>query len=291
MDKRTLVVVHVMPHEILMFKRFMQSYRAAIQYCKHDVTIRATLNLNPALIDWSSCGVAIDYFIDAFNAEFAYSGMRFVNEVIIDNSIGGTSEQKRKIIRGGMYDQYVFVDPDIVFHDLQLVYLLEAAKDLRGMYMISPNVPKFWDNTWDVLVHKDLQNVGLHSTEAVNGVKAQKIDTVKLQALNVFKFGCGLFNLFSNEFWQFIDIPDSIGGYGPEDTIAAVRATYAARLGYEIRQYLLDGIYVTESRPDEFDLDLLGKIKYVTDKDMLAKRGKSLIEYELINFVEKIRKK
>ena len=70
--KSTLVCIHVMPREIEMFERFIIRYKHALQYLDEndDVTIKATLNLNPLLTDWDSSKLKQQYFIDKFNSHF-----------------------------------------------------------------------------------------------------------------------------------------------------------------------------------------------------------------------------
>ena len=100
MSKKTLVCIHVMPTEIEMFQRFMEQYRKALSYCKdYDVYIKATLNLNPKLTDWDASELKQDYFIKLFNAQFQYKGITNINEIILDESLFGTTQQKREIIK------------------------------------------------------------------------------------------------------------------------------------------------------------------------------------------------
>jgi hypothetical protein len=71
--------------------------------------------------------------------------------------------------------------------------------------------------------------------------------------------------LYSKSFWEFVGIPDSFGGYGPEDTYGMEAAKVAIRLGYDIKQFVMDGIYITEdyiNRKPSFD----GKIKPIDRK-------------------------
>ena len=67
MSKKTLVCIHIMPSEIEMFQRFMQQYRKALSYCgEYDVTIKATLNLNPQLTDWDNSQLKNGHFVNRF---------------------------------------------------------------------------------------------------------------------------------------------------------------------------------------------------------------------------------
>ena len=122
MKKKTLVCIHIMPSEIEMFQRFMEQYRKALSYCReYDVTIKATLNLNPKLTDWENSELKQDYFMNIFNAQFQYKELKNINQIILDESMWGTTQQKRESIKIDYFDQFIFCDTDIVMHEHQLI--------------------------------------------------------------------------------------------------------------------------------------------------------------------------
>jgi hypothetical protein len=45
-----------------------------------------------------------------------------------------------------------------------------------------------------------------------------------------------------------MEIPEEFGGYGSEDTFAMIASSEAIKLGVDVRQYVLDGIYITEDK-------------------------------------------
>ena len=94
--KSTLICIHVMPKEIELFERFMIQYKKALLYLDDtdNVTIKASLNLNPELTDWENSELKPDYFIQKFNILF--EGINNINEIITDNSLMGTTQQKTR---------------------------------------------------------------------------------------------------------------------------------------------------------------------------------------------------
>jgi hypothetical protein len=149
-----------------------------------------------------------------------------------------------------------------------LRYQLDVSYQMDGMYIISPSLAKFWDESWDVLCHSDYMDKHIgYSTEreAIENTTVQKVESITIKRTPVIKFGCGMHTLYSKSFWEFVGIPDSFGGYGPEDTYAMSAADVAIRLGYDIVQVYMDGIYITEdyiNRKPSFD----GKIKSIDKK-------------------------
>lgn len=287
--KSTLVCVHVMPREIELFKNFMAQYKKALLYLDEsdNVTLKASLNLNPELTNWESSELTPDFFIERFNSLF--EGVPNINEIIVDNSLMGTTQQKRESIALD-YDQFIFVDADIAFPEQLLKTQLEASYLLKGKYILIPNIVRLWDSTWDILVHpsyldKPHDYYKIHNPlETIN----QNIQEVSLSApLPTIKFGCGMHTLYSKEFWQFVGIPEFLGGYGPEDTFGMFASLAAKQKGYQINQHILEGIYITE--------DYLNRIPSFEDKVIVYDRkqefrtkAESQMGVELNKFIQQL---
>ena len=292
MKKRTLICIHVMPSELEMFERQMQLFRKAFLYLdeRDDVTLKVTLNLNPGLTDWENSELKNGHFVNRF--AILFNGIKNLNEIILDTSCWGTTQQKREAIKLD-YDQFIFCDTDILFHEHMLRYQLDVSYQMEGMYIISPSLAKFWDTSWDVLCHSDYmdKHVG-YSTEreAIENTTVQKVESITIKRVPVIKFGCGMHTLYSKSFWELVGIPESFGGYGPEDTYAMSAAEIAIKLGYDIIQVYMDGIYITEdyiNRKPSFD----GKIKPIDKKVEFWQKAFDLGQEEITKFATKIIKK
>ena len=283
--KSTLVCVHVMPREIELFERFMYQYKRALLYLDQSdsVTIKASLNLNPELTDWVNSELTPEYFINKFEALF--EGVPNINEIILDNNLMGTTQQKRESIYLE-YDQFIFVDADIAFPEQLLKTQLEASYLLEGKYILIPNIIKLWDDTWDVLVHPTFlsKSHDYYKTHPPELTINQEIQEVALSpSLSTIKFGCGMHTLYSKEFWNFIDIPEFLGGYGPEDTFAMFASIAAKQKGHKINQHILEGIYITEdyiNRIPSFE----EKIQVFNRKQEFRDKAESRLYSELEKF-------
>ena len=123
--------------------------------------------------------------------------------------------------------------------------------------------------------------------EAIENTYVQTINKIEIKKTPVIKFGCGMHTLYSKSFWELVGIPESFGGYGPEDTYGMAAATIANRMGYDINQFFMDGIYVTEdyiNRKPSFD----GKIKPIDRKVEFWNNANNLGQQEVINFTKKL---
>ena len=289
MKKRTLICIHIMPSEIEMFERQIELFKKAFLYLddRDDVTLKATLNLNPELTDWESSELKNGHFASRF--AILFNDIKNVNQIILDTSCWGTTQQKRESIKLD-YDQFIFCDTDILFHEHMLRYQLDVSYQMEGIYIISPSLAKFWDTSWDVLCHSDYmdKHVG-YSTEreAIENTTVQKVESITIKRVPVIKFGCGMHTLYSKSFWELVGIPESFGGYGPEDTYGMSAAEIAIKLGYDIIQVYMDGIYITEdyiNRKPSFD----GKIKPIDKKVEFWQKAFDLGQEEISKFAKKL---
>jgi hypothetical protein len=282
-----------MPSEIEMFERLMGQMHKAFHYLNDndDVTLKVTLNLNPELTDWEASELKNGYFISRFAVLF--NGLKNVNEIILDTSCWGTTQQKRESYKLD-YDQFIFCDTDILLHEHMLKYQLNISYQLDGVYILSPSLPKWWDNSWDELCHSEYidkpYGYATDSDEVVNNTSTQNIVSINARQTQKIKFGCGMHTLYSKSFWELVGIPESFGGYGPEDTYGMAASELAIKLGYDIKQFVLDGVYITENyreRTPSFD----GKIKPIDRKKEFYDKAHSLGQQEVINFGRDLMKK
>lgn len=270
--RKTLIVTHIMPLELEMFERFISYYKKCFNYLdsNDDVTMYVTLNLNPKLTDWDNSELKQQWFIDKFTESMI--GVKSHLQIIVDESVWGTTQQKRDVAKLD-YDQFIYVDPDISIHEQQLKLQLMAAQQISeesDLFVLSPNIPRWWDVSWDVLVHESRRNNELgefRNKQTFIDTFKQNPNEVGIRRLNTFKFGCGMHTLYSKKFWQTMEIPEEFGGYGSEDTFAMIASSEAVKLGVDVRQYVLDGIYITEDKDlDHREPSYVDKVKVFETK-------------------------
>lgn len=291
--KRTLICIHVMPMEMEMFERLMNQMHKSLQYLDEndDVTLKVTLNLNPQLTDWENSELKNGHFISRFAVLF--NGIKNINEIILDTSCWGTTQQKRESYKLD-YDQFIFCDTDILFHEHMLKHQLNISYQLDGIYIVSPSLAKWWDDSWDALCHSDYLDkpygYSIDNKEVIKNTYTQSINTINARQIPNIKFGCGMHTLYSKSFWELVGIPESFGGYGPEDTYAMSAATVANKLGCGIAQFVMDGVYITEdyiNRTPSF----AGKIKPIDKKKEFYDKANSLGQEEVMKFATELMKK
>ena len=287
--KKTLIVIHVMPSELEMFGRLMNQMKKSFSYLDEndDVTLKVTLNLNPELTDWKESEIQQDFFLANFATMF--NGLKNINEVILDTQCWGTTQQKRESYKLN-YDQFIFCDTDIFFHEHMLKYQLNISYQLDGIYIVSPSLPKWWDASWDILCHSNYKDkpygFATSDEEVVNGTYTQQITQVRANQIPTIKFGCGMHTLYSKSFWELVGIPESFGGYGPEDTYGMVAGDLAIKMGYDIKQFVMDGVYITEDYKNRTP-SFADKIKPINKKEEFYTKAESFAREEVLDFIKR----
>ncbi len=288
--------VHVMPSEIEMFHRWMQQFKKSLEWLdeKDNITLFAVLNLNSYLTDWESSSLNKLYFHNRFMEDLVNLKCKSISQINYGTDLMGTTQHKRECISLD-YDQFIFCDADIAFPEQLLKYQLEASYVIPNKkYIVIPNIIRLWDDTWDVLVHKDYKDKDFEYYKKHDPflTTTQSIDDVGLTMLvGPLKFGCGMHTLYSKEFWNTIGIPEAFGGYGPEDTFGMFAGTlYNNTIPSEpILEYLLEGVYISEdyvNRIPSFE----GKIKPIDKKLELRAIAESNFQKELQKFKENLKK-
>jgi len=241
-----------MPSEVEEYSDLIDKLTEAQQFLEDAdwISVYATLNISDTLVDWKGSDLQPDFFLNKFKAiqDKCQWANELIFEVVDDNSILGTTAQKRRAVSRD-YDQFIFLDCDIAFHPSTLKYILEASYQVQGKYFITPQTVKLWDYTWDVLTHSLFmqQLYGYEKHHDPIETYNQDITSVDVEVSSVFKFGCGWFTLYSKEVLDFIGIPQWLGHYGPEDTYLMFASQLATAKGYDIKQYILNGLYVSEN--------------------------------------------
>jgi hypothetical protein len=174
-----------------------------------------------------------------------------------------------------------------------LKYKLNTSYQLDGMYILSPSLPKWWDASWDVLCHSEFKDkeygYGM-GEEAANNAYLQPITQINVRQIPTIKFGCGMHTLYSKSFWEFVTIPDGLGGYGPEDTYGMESSKIAIKLGYDIKQFVMDGVYITEDYINR-NPSFVDKIKQIDKKkefyDAAFSKGSELLRQFAADLIKK----
>jgi hypothetical protein len=289
----TQIVIHLLPHEIDWFEWQIKQLKQGSYYLeKNDnIIIDVTLNLN--LINWKKSSLPKQFFIDKFNQIRDLCDWCETQFIVDDeNQCLGCNDKRRQSIRSSSSDNIIYLDCDLIFRPETLAYLLSSVKIIQSeYYIISPQTIRLWDTSWDILTHSDYCNIppsleNYHNTDPFRVINSIQED-IKLKPINNFKFGGGWFNLLSTKLLKTVDIPDSLGPYGVDDTYVIFCCNILKQKGYDIQRYVMDGSVLTEN--NKYRWDPYKKYLYLINKwDEFRVQAEKNLNIEIKNFINKI---
>lgn len=249
----TQIVIHILPHEIDWFEWQIKQLKQGSSYLEKDTNIIIDVTLNLNLIQWNQSKLPKQFFIHKFNQLEKLCDWCQTKFIIDEeNKCLGCGDKRKQAIESSTSDNIIYLDSDIIFKPETLFYLLESAKNINNeYYIVSPQIYKLWDNSWDLIVNDDYINKECSHSEYANLdpflFLSKNYDQISIKPINGFKFGGGWFNLLSTKLLKLTSIPDSLNPYGPDDTYVMFCCDYMKYKGYDIQQYVINNIVVVEN--------------------------------------------
>lgn len=290
---RTQIVLHLLPQEIDWFEWQSKQLKQGSYYLSSEDTILIDVTLNLNLVKWEDSHLPKEFFINKFKQiEQLWDWAETNFAVDVENKCLGCDDKRREAIRTTNCDNILYLDSDLIFTPELLYYVVESAKNIPSeYYIVSPEIYKLWDNTWDVLVNK--KYVGeLPSMESYYGKDPFRIaecasDSIDLRPVKGFKFGGGWFNLISSKLLKLTDMPDSFGPYGIDDLYVMICCDMLHQKGYDVKQYVLEGAVVIENfkyrcNPYKDFLSLINK------QAEFREQAEAHLHTEIKNFIDRI---
>jgi len=251
------ISIHISPYEIDNYQLFIHQLRRNLNYIEDDIIFNPCLNLSSYFYNWDESPLNKSFFIDKFNnLNKIISEIKHVDPIInLDQDILGALSFKRYFINQykNEVDAFIWFDSDILFPDDTIHLLIESFKNInQKCCIITPQIPKLWDNTWDVIVNEQfIDNIPSHDVyNNFDGYTLYVDNNEKNLIENVVytKFAAGWGNLLSsNLFKDYIDLDDSLGHYGIDDTFIMYAVDIYKQKGIDIKQYIVENLVVTEN--------------------------------------------
>jgi len=258
---KIVITSFVMPHELGDLERVLIELNKSSKYVDgSNYEICISMGLSDYLINWETSLVSKDFFIHKFNKLKKLTDWCSNSTFQIREDIMGALQAKR-ITHLEFKDatHFIWLDTDIIFDEMGLVHLENAAKTIESQnitkYIITPEVVKYWDTTWDCIVNENFLEKELDYCKTCNpftdsGVKGDiSIETVNnnVNGQPRFKFGAGWLVMLSKELLDRIPLPESMGAYGPDDTFLMWGMEKLVRRGEPIYQFKLKNYVVCEN--------------------------------------------
>lgn len=285
------IVLHSLPHEIDQVQWIVDQLARGSRFINpQKVILDFTLNLSDNNTNWEDSLLPKEFFIEKFNLIFNKSP--FINQPKITSTQTGCNSVRRNAIRcQDTTTHIVYLDTDLIFPETILYYIFESINQINiPFHIISPQIFQLWDASWDIISHPDYRTKSREHKQWLKNpyqVFEHEPKDIKLIKTPYVKFGGGWFNTFSKPLLELIDIPDSLGHYGMDDTFVAEACNILLNNKYDVQQFVLNDIIVKEDRVYR-SYSMEPFITKNSQQDIM--RSKSLLNYneEILNFKKKI---
>ena len=285
------IVLHCLPTELDQVAWIIDQLKRSSRFIDpQNFILDFTLNISDEDIDWGDSRLNKEYCTEKFNLLFKKSPFINQNKVSVEQT-GCNTVRRNAIRKKDNTTHIIYLDTDLVFPETILYYIEQAISEIKDKYyVITPQIFQLWDSSWDIISHPDYRNVPREKKQWLQNpyqVFEHEPKDVKLLKSPYIKFGGGWFNVFSKNLLELIDIPDSLGHYGLDDTFVAEAANILKNNNYNIEQYIINDVIVKEDRVYRtYSMDKF----FTRNNNQNSMRDNSSINYnlEIQNFKNKI---
>jgi len=296
-----LISIFALPYEIDNLQTTLYNLRRNYAVMSgNEFGFDITLCLSDELTDWEF-SLPKSYFEDKFKQitdKLCDWATPESIKIEYGTSILGCVSQRRHSLKFlDKYDFTLWLDNDMFFNDYLLSYVAESVKMLKEnnieYYVITPQITRQWDNTWDVLVNQTLLNNPLNHNLTVDVFKLglSNFGDISLQPITGFKGAGGWCTTISNKLLQLTGIPDSLGHYGLEDTYVLACADVLYKMGRNERpqQFVLENLVVGENHRQQTNEYLKNKIKSIDKKEEFRTIATNNFNVEMHKFIQRMK--
>ncbi len=219
---------------------------------KDTIEIDVCLNLSSYLVDWDKSKLNKDLLKARFKEYLKLLKDYKVNATIYEkNKLYGHLDHQREIVSPEV-DFYITICPDMYFSEQALALLIQSSKQIKNKYfVITPEISKLWDNTWDEITNSDWMHVNYDKWNEVDlfDIRAKmksKETGIILNPTNKSKWA-GWFDLYNKAMYEELcPIQDDWKGYGPHDWYSLIITEYVKLRGVNFQQYVMRGQTIFE---------------------------------------------
>ena len=219
---------------------------------KDTIEIDVCLNLSAYLVDWDKSKLNKNLLKARFVEYLKLLKDYKVNATIFEkNELYGHLDHQREIVSPEV-DFYITICPDMYFSEQALALLIQSSKQIKNKYfVITPEISKLWDNTWDEITNSDWMHVDYNKWNEVDlfDIRAKmktKEMGITLDPTNKSKWA-GWFDLYNKAMYEELcPIQDDWKGYGRHDWYSLLITEYVKMRGVNFQQYVMRGQTIFE---------------------------------------------
>lgn len=295
-----LISIFVLPHEIDNLQTTLYNLRRNYAVMTgHEFGFDITLCLSDELTDWEF-SLPKSYFEDKFKQitdKLCDWATPESIKIEYGNSILGCVSQRRHSLKYiNKYDFTLWLDNDMFFNDYLLSYVGASVDTLLSnnveYYVITPQITRQWDESWDIIVNKHLLDRQLNDnlTADVFDLGLTSFGDIGLRPIESFKAAGGWCTVISNDLLELTGIPESFGHYGLEDTYVLICADLLRRMNRKEKpqQFVIDNLIVGENHKYQTYEYLKNQIKIIDKKDKFRQIATQNFNEEINKFIQRM---
>jgi hypothetical protein len=258
---KVVISIFCLPYEIDELENTLNQLKKASYYIDNKVeyVLDVTMTVSTKMVNWDKSSLPLKYFVDKFSKLSSQVDWCEKHFQTSDTILGCVSQRRESLKKHNDVDYFIWLDCDIIFDERTLSYIqmtmIQTQKDYPNS-IITPELVRIWDNTWDVLVNENFIDKP-HEYNQTNdpykdsGIKGDiSIEPVlnKNSPQSRFKFAGGWFTCISGPLLRRIGIPEEFGHYGFEDTFVMVASEKLMRTSdYKVHQFKIKNLVVCEN--------------------------------------------
>jgi hypothetical protein len=217
-----------------------------------NIQVETVLNLSSYILDWESSKLPKEFFIEKYNQiSKLLSDYTHIKRTYQGDELYGHLDLQREAISEEI-DYYIALCPDMYFNETLLGIMTQAAEQINNKYfVITPQISKLWDSSWDILVnplYQDIPYSTWYETDSFDIIHNDyyNLQELKLQPMDSSKYA-GWFDLYNKAFYEeLVPVWDEWKGYGSWDWYTLMVTEVYKAHGGDFQQYLLEGKTIFE---------------------------------------------
>ena len=289
------ISIHISPYEIDDYQLFIHQLRRNLNHVDNEIIFNPCLNLSNYFYNWGDSILKNEFFIDKFNKlnQIVENKVTLDSVINFDNDILGALSYKRTFIKKykDQVDAFIWFDSDMIFPDDTIFLLINSFEQVSdNICIISPQIPRLWDTTWDTIVNEQYLNIPPSHKNYLNfdgyELYSQFEEKELIENTSKTKFAAGWGTLLSsNLFRQYIEFYDSLGHYGIDDTFIMYAVDLYNQQNNNIKQFIVKNLIVSENNKFKISpyVNLIEKNKNVKSKEDFRKESEYGMGVELEN--------
>jgi hypothetical protein len=292
---KIVISIFCLPYEIDELENTLTQLRKSSYYLDNKIewTLDVTMCISNDMVNWNKSSLPKSYFIDKLLKLSSHTDWCLKTFQTSETIKGCVSQRRHSLKTYTDADYFIWLDTDIIFEERTLSYIESTIKNVSDQYqysIITPEIVKIWDNTWDCLVNEQFLDkpIGYQKTNDPykdSGIKGEiSIQTIQNTIPNQprFKFAGGWFTCISGELLRRIGIPESFGHYGYEDTFvmwASEKITQTT--SDEIYQFKIQNLVVCENYKYRNNAHYINNLSVYDRREEFKKIAESNFNLEL----------